>query len=82
MALLSGRVNKNEWEHTALFANIVPVYAKGMYTASPKIVAANGIPDFILDVVIWICCNIPMPYEGFMFTHVKPITTETRKQFE
>lgn len=76
MALIFGRVNKNDWEHHALFANIVPVYTRGIHSVSqdgPQICAANGCPEWILSLVTWLVCNLPMPYDGFMFTHVRPI---------
>lgn len=73
MALIFGRVDKSQYEHSALFANIVPVYIKELDTEAPVVVAANGVPDFILNAVTWIVCNIPMPYDGFMFTHVRRI---------
>lgn len=35
MAILFGRVDKSEWEHTGLFANIVPVYMRNLESGEP-----------------------------------------------
>ena len=75
MAMFFGRVNKSEWEHQALFANIVPVYTRGIndFVNGPEVCAANGVPEWLLDLATWAVCNMPMPYDGFMFTHVRKI---------
>ena len=73
MAVIFGRVDKRDWEHKGLFANIVPIYIRGLHSHSPEIVAANGCPEFLLDLVTWLVINLPMPYDGFMLAHVKPI---------
>ncbi len=73
MALFFGRVDKSQWEHSALFANIVPVYINGIDTEYPDITCANGCPEWILSLATWLVCNVPMPYDGFMFTHVRRI---------
>lgn len=73
MALFFGRVDKSQWEHSALFANIVPVYINGINTESPDITCANGCPEWILSLATWLVCNVPMPYDGFMFTYVRRI---------
>ncbi|WP_033748602.1 hypothetical protein [Pantoea sp. NGS-ED-1003] len=78
MALLFGRVKKNEWEHTGLFANIVPVYIRHIESDEPEVCAANGVPEWFFDLVNWMVCNLPMPYDGFMFTHVKPIESSDK----
>jgi hypothetical protein len=76
MALIFGRVNKQDYEHQALFANVCPVYFKGIHTEQPNICAANNVPEWFFDLVLWIACNIEMSYEGFMFSHVRPIESE------
>jgi hypothetical protein len=73
MAVFFGRVNKSEWEHTGLFANIVPVYLRNMDSGEPDVCAANGVPEWFFDLITLLACYMPLPYEGFMFTHVKPI---------
>lgn len=74
MALIFGRVNKYDYDHTGFFANIVPVYMRGhLHSDGPEVVEANGVPTWFFDLVTWIVCNFPMPYDSFMLTHVKPI---------
>lgn len=73
MALFFGRVNKSDWDCTALFANVIPCYVKDIESDSPQVCAANGIPEWLFDAVQWIVCNIPMPYDGFMLSHVRKI---------
>lgn len=75
MAILFGRVKKTDYEYTALFANIVPVYVRDLnnYHQGPVVAAANGCPEFVFTLVSWIVCNLPMPYDGFMFTKLKKI---------
>jgi len=75
MALLFGRVKKSEWEHTGLFANIVPVYIRDIESGEPEVCAANGVPEWFFDLITFLACYMPLPYEGFMFTHVKPIVS-------
>ncbi|WP_337008818.1 hypothetical protein [Pantoea sp. AS142] len=80
MAIFFGRVNKSEWEHTGLFANIVPVYLRNMESGEPDVCAANGVPEWFFELITLLACCMPLPYEGFMFTHVKPIeSTEKAK---
>lgn len=76
MAVIFGRVDKCDWEHEGLFANIVPIYIRGLYTDAPEIVAANGCPGFLLDLCAWLVINLPMPYDGFWLAHIKPIKTQ------
>ena len=74
MAIFFGRVKKTDYEYTGLFANLVPVYMRDqMHSDGPEVVEANGIPAWFFELVNWMVCNLPMPYDGFMFTHVKPI---------
>lgn len=73
MAIIFGRVNRDEYEHSALFANVVPVYIKNIDSNSPDVVCANGIPGWALSLAVWLVCHLPMPYDGFMFTHVRRI---------
>lgn len=81
MAVFFGRVKKSDYDHTALFANIVPVYMRNhLHSDGPEVVEANGVPEWFFDLVNWMVCNLPMPYEGFMFTHVKPINTVDKER--
>lgn len=74
MAIFFGRVKKSDFEHTASFANIVPVYMRdSLHHDGPEVVTANGVPDWLFYLVNWLVCSLPMPYEGFMFSRVKPI---------
>lgn len=79
MALIFGRVKRSDYDHTGLFANIVPVYMRDhLHSDGPEVVEANGVPTWFFDLVSWMVCHLPMPYEGFMFTHVKPIESSDK----
>lgn len=71
MATFFGRVDKSQWEHSALFAGFVPVYINNIDTDSPDIVEANWVPRWLLSLAVFLAVNNPIPNNGFMFTHVK-----------
>ena len=79
MAVFFGRVKKSDYDHTALFANIVPVYMRDhLNSDGPEVVEANGVPEWLFNLVAWMVCNLPMPYDGFMLSHVKPIESSDK----